>query len=134
MNEIVNYVERAFSGIAETKKKADIMREIAESMENNANRLINEGKDYEDAVNKAIVDFGDLNEIIDELKEKTENQKNRSLSSLWFSVIGSLVVIALVIFINLYYTPDSIWWVYPAFGVLWWPLCMFFFGNWRKKQ
>lgn len=133
MNEIVNFVERAFSSVPNSPKKKEITQEIIESIENNANRMIDNGKAYEDAVNKAIVDFGDLNEIIEELKEKTDSTKNRSMSALWFSVIGSLVLILLVVFINYYYTSDIIWWVYPAFAVLWWPLCMFFFGSWRRK-
>jgi len=43
-----------------------------------------------------------------------------------FSVCSFLLITALMLFINFYYTPDIIWFVYPVFAVLWWPLAMLF--------
>lgn len=56
--------------------------------------------------------------------------KNKSLG---FSLIGSLMIIILVVFINLLTSPNYLWSIYPAFAILWWPLSVFFHGNKRYK-
>ena len=99
-----------------------------------------QGKDEEDAVNKAIVDFGDIEDLKVELgtieggsnKQKQSTRlKNRRLS-LEYSIWGSVLVIGLFIFINFYYTADIIWFVYPTFAILWWPLTMYY--RWLKVK
>jgi hypothetical protein len=53
------------------------------------------------------------------LNRKTENNLNNALL---FSIIGSLLMISLFVFIN-YSTKCSFpWFIYPTFAVLWWPL------------
>lgn len=137
MNEIRAYVERAFARVPDSLQKSDLMQEIIGQLEENVSLFEENGKSREDAVNKAIVEFGDLNEILAEMQipqtaetEKIANGK----AALSFSVIGSLAITALMIFINLNYTPGNIWFVYPVFGVLWWPLGIYFFGKWRKQK
>jgi hypothetical protein len=84
------------------------------------------GKSEEDTVNKALVELGDLSEIKLSLMgaPTPRNSMAKYRNNLLYSVMGSLLVIALVMFINLYYSPHAIWFVYPMFGVLWWPLSM----------
>ncbi|MCK5129597.1 MAG: hypothetical protein KAQ68_07085 [Clostridiales bacterium] len=43
-----------------------------------------------------------------------------------YSVIMSLVIIAFFGLLNLLYSADYLWFYYPTFLVLWWPLSMFF--------
>jgi hypothetical protein len=43
-----------------------------------------------------------------------------------FSIAGSLLVTALVISVNLITSPGFLWFVFPVFGVLWWPLGVYF--------
>ncbi len=57
----------------------------------------------------------------------------RKSSPLGFSVAGSLLVTALVTSINLMTSPGFLWCVFPVFGVLWWPLSVFFYGA-RKRR
>ncbi|MDR3314134.1 MAG: permease prefix domain 1-containing protein [Oscillospiraceae bacterium] len=133
MKEIATYVERTFESVPDSQRKSEIMQEIIERLEDSAGKLEQDGKAREDAINKAIVDFGNLDEILQELRGQ-ETGKGKALSSLWFAVIGSLLVIALTVFINLYYSPGVVWFLYPTFAVIWWPLCIFFFGKWRKGR
>ncbi|MBN2883437.1 MAG: hypothetical protein JXN10_07905 [Clostridia bacterium] len=49
--------------------------------------------------------------------------KNRALG---FSIIGSLIIIAFMIFVNYTTSPGFPWFIFPAFAVLWWPLGVFF--------
>lgn len=43
-----------------------------------------------------------------------------------FAVCGSLMTILLFVFINFYTSPHTLWFIYPAFAVIWWPLSIFF--------
>ena len=128
MNEIVTYVHRTFAKVPGSARKSEIVSEIITRLEDSANEHMEHGKSREDAVNKAIVDFGDMSELIEELTPP-ESSVYTPGRNLFFSVIGSLMVIALMVFINMYYTPQTIWFVYPLFGILWWPLSMVFFGR-----
>lgn len=133
MNEITAYIEKAFESVPDSERKTQIMQEIAERLEDSANALIERGKQREDAINKTIVEFGDLSEILMELRgENPDRTIASSKRALWFSVFGSLLIISPAVFINLYYSPQYIWFLYPAFAVIWWPLSLFFFGKWRK--
>jgi hypothetical protein len=46
---------------------------------------------------------------------------------LLFSVAGTLLSAALFIAVNVISSPDTIWAVYPIFGILWWPLSIYYF-------
>jgi hypothetical protein len=43
-----------------------------------------------------------------------------------FSLIGSLIIIALFILTNYFTSREYLWCIYPSFAVIWWPLAMFF--------
>ncbi len=48
-----------------------------------------------------------------------------------FAVLGSLLAIILFVSINLLTSPGFLWFVFPSFAVVWWPLSLFFFRNRR---
>lgn len=48
-----------------------------------------------------------------------------------FSVSASLFISMFFISINVFYSPNTIWAIYPIFAVLWWPLSMYYF-HYRK--
>ncbi|MEX1377117.1 MAG: permease prefix domain 1-containing protein [Eubacteriales bacterium] len=143
MITIKDYVESLFKDIPDSKEKEDIKNEIILNLEEKVLDLVESGKAEEDAINKSIVEFGDITEIKMNLlsqpgtatvvkKASKINYANR----MWFSVWGSLLIIGLCFFIN--YTTNSWyihpWFVYPTFAVLWWPLAMFFsWLNHREK-
>ena len=135
MNEIITYVEKAFENVTESERKTEMVDELVGRIEDSAHMWMDNGKEREDAINKAIVEFGDLSELIMELMGEPHNKNfNAPKNALWFSIVGSIIFIALAVFINLYYSPRYIWYIYPAFAVIWWPLSVFFFGNWRKGK
>lgn len=53
--------------------------------------------------------------------------------SLAFSIAGTLLSSGFFILVNHMTTPEIIWWVYPIFAMLWWPLSLSFFGTHTKK-
>jgi hypothetical protein len=132
MNKIEAHINRLFWDVPESGRKSQIMQEITQNLEEKVSDLISQGRTETEAVQKAIEDFGDIGEIQRELMGSAElmQQKNLGLS-LAFSVWGCILTSALFIFINLYYTPGNIWFVYPLFAVLWWPMSLFF--HWRHR-
>ncbi|RED60352.1 permease prefix domain 1-containing protein [Cohnella lupini] len=126
MKKINKHVEEWFSDIPDNEHNQRIKEDIVMNLEEKVNDLMRLGKAEEDAVNKAIVDFGDIEDIKAELGVSGVKPRNRFSLHLGFSLWGSGLIIALSVFINFYYTPDSIWFVYPTFAVAWWPLSMFY--------
>lgn len=120
-------MEGLFKDILESDEKKTIVQEIVVNLEEKVQDLMAEGIEEEDAINRVIIEFGDVDEIKLELMQKTfPPKKNMSKVNLGFSIWGSLLIIALFVFANFYYTPHEIWFVYPTFVVLWWPLSMLF--------
>ncbi len=130
MNRIEEYVEKCFADIPDSERKEQLKAEIIENLNEKVLDLIEQGKTGEDAENKTIIEFGEIDDIKQELCKDIQADKPRKYNKyallLWFSVGGSALIIGLMLFINLYYTKNNIWFVYPAFGVLWWPLVMAF--------
>lgn len=134
MDKINDYILELFKGIPKSKEKDELINSIVQSLEEKVEDLVESGKSEEDAINKAIVEFGNVEEI------KKEFLLNQGLSysiykirnRLLFSIMGTLLIIGLFLFVNFYYTPEHIWFVFPVFVVLWWPLAETF--NFMNKK
>ena len=139
MMKISDYVEGLFKDIPSSSEKEDIMQEIILNLDEKVQDLIEQGKGEEDAINKSIVDFGDATEIKNSLMQSSNVELNTKKkinysNRMWFSIWGSAMIIGLFLFINLYYSDSDIWFVYPTFAILWWPLASIFaLLNNRKK-
>ena len=133
MKQLKEHVEELFNDVPESEQKNAIMQEVLQNLEEKVWDLMEQGKAEEDAINKAIVEFGDIEDLKKELgvtqSVKPDKRKITKLN-LGYSIWGSLLIISLFIFINFYYSPSVIWFVYPTFAVLWWPLTMYF--NWKR--
>ncbi|WP_257351093.1 permease prefix domain 1-containing protein [Pseudalkalibacillus decolorationis] len=131
MREIKNHVDELFKKIPDSEQKELIKQEILENLEEKVADLMAQGKKEEDAINRTIVEFGDIEEIEKELGVSQPTKKNMTKFDLGFSILGSALIISLFVFINFYYTPKTIWFVYPTFAVLWWPLSMYY--RWLRQ-
>ena len=140
MITIKKYVEGLFREVPDSQEKESIIQEIVLNLEEKVQDLVEQGKTEEDAINKSIVDFGDAGEIKSDLMptingyQVKKNKKINYTNSLWFSIWGSALIISLLLFINFYYSPKVIWFVYPVFALLWWPLALFFRRLNNKKK
>ncbi|TQR20316.1 permease prefix domain 1-containing protein [Psychrobacillus vulpis] len=132
MKKLKIYVDELFKDIPESDQKIAIKEEVLENLEEKVLDLIEQGKEEEDAINKAIVEFGDIEDLKNEFGVKKPVNKNMTKINLAYSIWGSLLIISLFIFINFYYSPSVIWFVYPTFVVLWWPLTMYF--KWQRSK
>ncbi|EUJ33194.1 hypothetical protein MFLO_04645 [Listeria floridensis FSL S10-1187] len=133
MRRIYEFVEKLFDDVPNTERASQVKEEILQDMEEKVYDLMHEGKTQEDAINKVIIEFGDFDEIKEELKIGGSKKLAYAKLNLGFSLWGSALFIALIVFINFYYTPSVIWFVYPTFAILWWPLSMFYYW-YRKKE
>jgi hypothetical protein len=125
MNRIEEYVYKSLKEIPGSDRKNQLTQDIIQDMQEMVADLVAGGKAEEDAINKAIIEFGDIGDLKAELAPAAKTLNRHSLG-LAYSVVGSLLIILLVVFVNFYYTPGIIWCVYPIFAVLWWPLTMLF--------
>ncbi|MFJ7954405.1 permease prefix domain 1-containing protein [Lysinibacillus sp. NPDC096418] len=132
MKKIQNHIDELFKDIPSNSEIEMVKQEIVQNLEEKVFYLIEHGKEEDDAINKAIVEFGDIDDLRKELNVKQPEKKNMAKLNLEFSIWGSSLIIAFFIFINLYYTPNTIWAIYPIFAILWWPLSMYFV--WSRKQ
>ncbi len=125
MNKIEEYVNRLLRDFPDSERKTQLTQDFIQDMEEMVSDYIENGKTEEDAINKAIVEFGDIDDLKAELMPAVKTPEKNALG-LAFSVVGSILIILLVLFVNSYYTPRVIWCIYPIFAVLWWPLAMLF--------
>ncbi len=134
MKTVQEHVDALFREIPDSERKESLKREIVENLQEKVNDLMAQGKAEEDAINRAIVEFGDISDIRDELRTQQILPMKRTSAGLQlgYSVVGSLLIIGLMLFINLNITPGFLWCIFPIFGVLWWPLSMFF--RWLKYK
>ncbi|GAJ97604.1 permease prefix domain 1-containing protein [Geomicrobium sp. JCM 19055] len=131
MKDIRAHVEHLFRDIPNSEEKEAMLHDLCWNLEEKVRDLMETGKSEEDAINKAIVEFGDAEELKAELRESyptnpSLTKRKKAKLNLHFSLWGSSLVILLFLFINFYYTPDTIWFIYPTFAILWWPLAMTF--------
>jgi hypothetical protein len=126
MSKIEEHVNKLLKDFPASERKKQLAHDFIQDMEEMVADFIKEGKSEEDAVNKAIVEFGDVDDLRAELGPAVIKRHTNHSLGLAFSVVGSILIILLVVFVNFYYTPRIIWCVYPIFAVLWWPLAMLF--------
>ncbi|MFT8312192.1 MAG: permease prefix domain 1-containing protein [Sporolactobacillus sp.] len=135
MKRLTAYTNKLFEDMTEGVETEKVKEEILCDLEEKVSDLIEDGKTEEDAINKVMVEFGDIEEIKREMDlPQTPQNRKQELARLnfGFSLWGSFLIIALVVFVNFYYTPHIIWFIYPSFGIAWWPLAMFYHLH-RKK-
>ncbi|RLL43841.1 hypothetical protein D8M04_13105 [Oceanobacillus piezotolerans] len=140
MKKLAQHVNELFKEVPESEKKEMVMQEVLQNLEEKVWDLMEQGKEEEDAINKAIVDFGDIGDLKEELgvsedSSATQARRNKLMNrklNLGYSIWGSLLIIGLLVFINFYYSPGVIWFVYPTFAVLWWPLSMYY--SWLRVK
>ncbi|CAM5195484.1 2TM domain-containing protein OS=Lysinibacillus sphaericus OX=1421 GN=LS41612_00660 PE=4 SV=1 [Lysinibacillus sphaericus] len=121
MKKIKHHIDELFKDMPRNTETEMVKQEIIENLEEKVFYLMEQGKEEEDAINKAIVEFGDIEDLKKELGVKEPEKKSMAKLNLEFSLWGSGLIAAFFIFINLYYTPNTIWAIYPIFAILWWP-------------
>ena len=131
---IRDYVEKQFENYPSSEEKQNIIEELVSNMSEKVEDLVAAGKGREDAINKVIVDFGDINELKGELKKHGTNLEIKLKARFWFALWGCLMIIAVCMFTNYYFTPKTIWYPFVIFGVIWWPMRQLYVMVIYKKE
>lgn len=84
MRELRNHVEKLFADIPESENKEAVKEEVLENLEEKVFDLMEQGKAEEDAINKAIVDFGDIEDLKAELNMDQPVKKDMKKINLGF--------------------------------------------------
>lgn len=133
MSNIETHINKLFRDIPDSSRKTEIMQEISQNLNEKVADLTAQGMTQEEAQQKAMEDIGDIEEIQEELVNTAQLAQSKNLGfSFSFSIWGSILLTAFFVFINFYYAPNVIWFVYPLFAILWWPLSMF--ALWKRQK
>jgi hypothetical protein len=133
MKEIEQKIQKLFWDVPDSARKGEVIQEIAQNLGEKVECMIVQGQTRDAALQKAIDDFGDVDDLKRELVGSADYERSKRIGlSLAFSVWGAILITALVLFINFYYTPHEIWFVYPVFAVAWWPMSLFF--HWLRVK
>lgn len=130
MKRIRNFVKHTFKDVPK-EQRDEIVERVTQSLIEKVEDLQEKGMSLDDAVNKAVLEFGDVNDYFMPVdKPRTLIQRVKSIrqyrNDLLFSVFGALIIIGMLIFTNFMYTSEIIWFVLPSLAVLWWPLAVLY--------
>ena len=81
METIKNYLEAMFSGLPNTPEVRKAKAELFQMMEDKYNELISEGKSENTAVGTVISEFGNLDELAEDLGLTREVNESRARES-----------------------------------------------------
>lgn len=75
MKRIKNHIDELFKDIPHNHEIEMVKQEIIENLEEKVFYLMEQGREQEDAINKAIVEFGDMEDLKKELGVKEPTKK-----------------------------------------------------------
>jgi len=131
MKRINNFVKNTFKNAPKDQKES-IINQVTQILIEKVEDLQETGLTLDEAVDKTVLEFGSAEDYF-KTSERPIQQLIKRIKTirhyrndLLFSGIGAVIIIGMLIFTNLYYTRDLIWFVLPALAVLWWPLAVLY--------
>jgi len=130
MNQIRNFVKNTFKDIPKERRE-DIVDSVTESLIEKVEDLIEKGLTEQEAIDQTVLEFGTVEDYFVNYQKRAKRAKRQKTimhyrNDLLLSIFGSLIIIGVLIFANLYYVPSIIWFVIPSIAVLWWPLAVLY--------
>ncbi len=130
MKTIKNFVKNTFKNV-EKNRKEEIIKSVTESLIEKVEDLIESGLTEKEAIDKTVVEFGTVEDYFNESIKKDKKEKRQKTlrhygNDLLFSCVGSTIIIGILIYVNLYFTPTILWSVVPSILVLFWPLSVLY--------
>ncbi|MBN2605077.1 MAG: hypothetical protein JXR62_04550 [Bacilli bacterium] len=130
MNQIRNFVKNTFKDVPKDRRE-DIVNSVTESLIEKVEDLVEKGLPEQQAIDQTVLEFGTVEDYFVNYQKKAKREKRQKTimhyrNDLLLSIFGSLIIIGMLIFANLYYMPNIIWFVIPSIAVLWWPLAVLY--------
>lgn len=113
MNKVRNYVEDLFKEIRTTRKSEELKEELLSDLEEKYQDLVRNGKTEKEAYQEVIAGIGDVDELLEELKEPMmyESLEMRKKTAFIVSLSVGLYILSLIsviVFEELLELPDTI--------------------------
>ena len=130
MNQIKNFVKNTFKDIDKDKRN-EIIQSVTISLTEKVEDLIETGLSEQEAIDKAVVEFGTVEDFFDDsIKKQKKEKRQKTLrhygNDLLFSGVGSAIVIGILAFVNFTYNSSNLWFVIPSIAILFWPLAILY--------
>ncbi len=129
MKRIRNFVKNTFKDVPKNERDA-IIEQVTLMLQEKVEDLQETGLTLDEAVDRAVLEFGDASDYFKHSQPRPFFKRIKTIkhyrNDFYFSLFGALIIIAMLVFSNLYYTPGLIWFVLPALAVLWWPLAVLY--------
>jgi len=130
MKKIRNFVKNIFKDV-QMDEKSKTINSVTQSLLEKVEDLKESGMTEQDAIDKTVLEFGTVNDFFDVPEELTRKEKRRKTinhykNDLLFSGVGTLIIICILLYMNLYFFPGTLWFVIPSIAILWWPLAILY--------
>ena len=139
MKRLENFVKNTFKNYPKDDRDR-LIESITEMLTEKVEDLIEKGMTEQEAIDKAVIEFGTLEDYEDNPKKVARKLKTRRTIKqykydIFFSIGGSLIIIGMLIYIDLQFTATNVvWFVIPALAVLWWPLATIYRYLLKKEK
>ena len=130
MKKIENFVKHTFKDIPK-EGKAEVIKTVTSTLVEKIEDLIESGLPEKEAIDKTVVEFGTVEDYFQNFEKKTKKEKRKETlthykNDLLFSGVGTVIIICILLYINLYFSPTLLWFVIPSIAILWWPLAILY--------
>lgn len=131
MNNIKRFVSRLLKDFFNEEDKKELIEILTTSMEEKVDDLVEQGQTREEAIEQAINEFGNSQDVLEAFPEYEKNKKNlvkKRKNQLLFSFLAYLIISGLSAYINyVWLFPDRLWFIFVSIGLLFWPLVMLYY-------
>ncbi|PAT02048.1 hypothetical protein CI105_04075 [Candidatus Izimaplasma bacterium ZiA1] len=130
MRHIENFVKNIFKDMPKSQQKEEIIKNTIISLMEKVEDLMEKGLSEQEATDKAVIEFGTIEDYYDDVKKKEKREKRIKTikhyqNDLFFSVVATIIIIAILAFVNFSYS-TGYWFVLPSLGLLFWPLALLY--------
>ena len=141
MKKIENFVKHTFKDIPK-EGKAEVIKTVTSILIEKIEDLIESGLPEKEMKKEVFKHFSEADIIISAAavadfrpkevfegkikKEKRQKTLTHYKNDLLFSGVGTVIIICILLYINLYFSPTLLWFVIPSIAILWWPLAILY--------
>lgn len=129
MNNIKKFVSKLLKDFFNEEDKKELIEILTTSLEEKVDDLVEQGKTREEAIEISIKEFGGKEDVLEAFPEFHKNNKSlikKRRNQLIFSIGAYLIITGLMAYPNFLFTPDILWFLFIAIGLLFWPLVMLY--------
>lgn len=131
MKQIENFVKNIFKKIPKDSQRDEIVNNVTISLIEKVEDLMEVGLSEQEAIDKTVIEFGTVEDYFVNYNKRIKKEKRSKTikhyrNDLMFSVVSSVLIVAILATVNFSYTPDNLWFFVPSIAVLWWPLVLLY--------